>query len=73
MGFVFLVKNSCRALCCHRAVAAPSSFLSFFFFFVKKNFTKALIAKKKFSPETIQNIDASSKFDKMLWLKLQQW
>ena len=73
MGFVFLVKNSCRALCCHRAVAAPSSFLSFFFFLVKKNFAKALIAKKKFSPETIQNIDASSTFDKMLWLKLQQW
>ena len=72
MGFVFLVKNSCRALCCHRAVATPS-FLSFFFFLVKKNFAEALIAKKKFSPETIQNIDASSTFDKMLWLKLQQW
>ena len=75
MGFVFLVKNSCRALCCHRAVAAPFFFFSFFFFFFffKKNFTEALIAKKKFSPETIQNIDASSMFDRMLWLKLQQW
>ena len=42
-------------------------------FFVKKNFTEALIAKKKFSPKTIQNIDASSTFDRMLRLKLQQW
>ena len=48
-------------------------FFLFFFFFFKKNFTEALIAKKKFSPETIQNIDASSTFDRMLWLKLQQW
>ena len=48
-----------------------SSFL--FFFFVKKNFAEALIAEKKILPETIQNIDASSTFDRMLWLKLQQW
>ena len=73
--FFFLsIKNSCRALHCHRAVAAPFFFFSFLFFFlVKKNFAKALIAKKKILSETIQNIDASSTFDRMLWLKLQQW
>ena len=48
-----------------------SSFL--FSFFVKKNFAEALIAEKKILLETIQNIDASSTFDRMLWLKLQQW
>ena len=48
-----------------------SSFL--FSFFVKKNFAEALIAEKKILPETIQNIDASSTFDRMLWLKLQRW
>ena len=47
--------------------------LFLFFFLVKKKFTKALIAEKKFLPETIQNIDVSSMFDRMLWLKLQQW
>ena len=47
-----------------------SSFL--FFLFFKKNFTETLIAKTKFSLETIQNIDASSTFGRMLWLKLQQ-
>ena len=47
-----------------------SSFL--FFLFFKKNFTETLIAKTKFSPETIQNIDVSSTFGRMLWLKLQQ-
>ena len=46
---------------------------SYFFFFGQKNFIEALIAKMKFSPEIIQNIDASSTFDRMLWLKLQQW
>ena len=54
-------------------MAAPFFFFSFFFFLVKKKFTKALIAEKKFLPETIQNIDVSSMFDRMLWLKLQQW
>ena len=48
-----------------------SSFL--FSFFVKKNFAEALIAEKKILLEIIQNIDASSTFDRMLWLKLQQW
>ena len=71
--FFFWVKNSCRALHCHCAMAAPFFFFSFFFFLVKKKFTKALIAEKKFLPETIQNIDVSSMFDRMLWLKLQQW
>ena len=47
MGFVFLVKNSCRALCCHRAVATPS-FLSFFFFWSKKISQKHLLPKRNF-------------------------
>ena len=66
------VKNSCRALHCHRAVAAPF-FLFSFFFFVKKSFAEALIVEKKFLLEIIQNIDANSTFDRMLWLNLQQW
>ena len=53
--------------------SSSSSFFFFFFFFGQKKFAKALIAEKKFSPETIQNIDASSTFDRILWLKLQQW
>ena len=69
--FFFFGQNSCRALHCHSVVTAPFFFL--FFFLVKKNFTEALIAEKKFSLETIQNIDASSTFDRILWLKLQQW
>ena len=72
-GFFFWVKNSCRALHCHGAVAAPFYFFSFLFFFVKKNFAEALIAKTKILSETIQKIYASSTFDRMLWLKLQQW
>ena len=96
--FFFWVKNSCRALHCHRAMADPFFFLFFFlgkkllqsitlslcsgcsfllpllfFFFGQKNFIEALIAEMKFSLEIIQNIDASSTFDRMLWLKLQQW
>ena len=46
---------------------------SSFFFFGQKNFIEALIAEMKFSPEIIQNIDASSTLERMLWLKLQQW
>ena len=34
--FFFWVKNSCRALHCHRAVAAPFFFFSFFLFCQKK-------------------------------------
>ena len=34
--FFFGVKNSCRALHCHRAVAAPFFLFSFFFFCQKK-------------------------------------
>ena len=36
MVFFFWVKNSCRALHCHRAVVAPFFFFFFFFFLVKK-------------------------------------
>ena len=35
-SFFFWVKNSCRALHCHCAVAAPFFFLFFFFFWSKK-------------------------------------
>ena len=45
----------------------------FHFFFVKKSFAEALIVEKKFLLEIIQNIDANSTFDRMLWLNLQQW
>ena len=47
--------------------------LIFIFFFVKKSFAEALIVEKKFLLEIIQNIDANSTFDRMLWLNLQQW
>ena len=50
-----------------------SFLLPLLLFFGQKNFIEALIAEMKFSPKIIQNIDASSTFDRMLWLKLQQW
>ena len=40
--FFFLVKNSCGALHCHRAVAAP-----FFFFFCQKNFHRSTHWRKE--------------------------
>ena len=75
-GFFFFFFCLSKTLAEHYIVTVQwlllsSSFL--FSFFVKKNFAEALIAEKKILLETIQNIDASSTFDRMLWLKLQQW
>ena len=58
----FWVKNSCRALHCHRAMAAPFFFLFFFFFFGSKTLAGHYIV-------TVQWLLLSSSSSFFFWSK----